>query len=376
MVALGITLLASPSGAPLGRVRVAEPMAQSAYSSPTPIGYTPAEILRAYGLDSVDDRTGLGRRIAIVVAFHQPQLEHDLERFISTFGLPPIAGIEADKACDFVKGPHPCFHRAHLENALGVNPKWALETAEDVEWAHAISPMADLLLVEAQSDRVEDLLSSVDVAVSWRADVVEMSWGTTETSLQLIDDRHFAASDIAFVAATGDAPGMVGYPAASPYVIAVGGTSLRLDRQGRRTSETAWSQAGGGVSRFEPQPTFQTQYSAPFSHRMRTVPDVAANADFDNAYAVTTADGFNHQPSWYRGAGSSGAAVVWAALLSLASSDCAWRVDVEPYVAHLYQDVTIGQSSWRYDLQTGLGPPDAHLLLPKLCAPDGGPRHA
>ncbi len=369
MVVVGLCLASGAPKVPNWHVRTASPMVRLEASSPVPIGYTPAEIARAYRVDAIDSRVGSGRLIAIVVAFHQPSIEADLGRFISAFGLPSIAGLESARPCDFARGPHPCFERTHTRTTPAASPGWALETAADVEWTHAISPMADVLLVEAQNDQVDELLAAVDLAVRSGADIVEMSWGTEEMSVELTDDIHFAPYTVAFVAATGDAPGVFSYPAASPYVIAVGGTSLVLGSQGQRASENGWSHAGGGVSHFEPQPHYQARESAPFSVRMRTVPDVAANAAIDSGYAVTTSDGIEHLPRWSRTGGSSGAAVVWAALLSLGTADCSRRTTEEPYGAQLYQDVMVNGRPHQYDLETGLGPPDAQLLMPSLCAP-------
>lgn len=379
--ALGVSALlanfaSSTIAASVQAPRTAKPFAILAGAASVPIGYNPIAIRNSYGVDQADDLRGMGRLIAIVVAYHQPHLEEDFEQFISWFKLQPIAGIGIGRTCTFASGPHPCFRRAYSKSVPIVKASWALETAQDIEWAHAISPMADLLLVEAQSDQIDELLAAVDLAISWRANVVAMSWGTAETSLQLINDRHFDVAGTAFVAAIGDAPGTVAYPGVSPYVVSVGGTSLRLDKQNRRLSETAWSRTGGGVSEFEPQPAYQAWASALFSPRLRTVPDVAAHADVENGYAVTSTDVVSAKPMWYRAAGSSGAAIVWAALISLASADCSWHLDVDPYVAHLYRDATIGLTSWRYDLQTGLGPPDARQLLPNLCAPGERQRRA
>jgi subtilase family serine protease len=355
-----------------GGARMATPQAIDLQSLDSPSGYSPEDIRNAYGISSSEAAVPARRLVAIVVAFHQPRLEDDVQRFISAFRLPPLAGLSTTSACDFASGPHPCFRRVGVAGTPLPNPAWALETALDVEWTHALSTRVDVLLMEAQSNRVEDLLQAVDRALAWQPAVVLMSWGTPETEIQLTDDHRFDVASVAFIAPIGDAPGMVSYPAASRYVIAVGGTSLTLDQGKRKTTEVPWSMTGGGVSRFEPQPDYQATLSAPFSVRSRTVPDVAAHADTDNGYAVLTSDGYGQRPSWHETAGSSAAAVVWTGIVSLARGDCRTRLDVEPYVARLYEIEPFGrpgQSS--YDLAVGLGVPDGRSLLPRLCVPGG-----
>jgi subtilase family serine protease len=56
-----------------------------------------------------------------------------------------------------------------------------------------------------------------------------MSWGTQEFIGELASDSHFNHPGTSFVAAAGDTAGVVDWPAASPYVLAVGGTSLQIN---------------------------------------------------------------------------------------------------------------------------------------------------
>ena len=89
-------------------------------------------------------------------------------------------------------------------------------------------------------------------------------------------DATFNHPGITFTASSGDGGFAAGtqYPASSAFVIAVGGTSLTLDGNGKRVSETAWSGAGSGCSAFIPKPTWQTDAGCP----RRTVADIAAVA--------------------------------------------------------------------------------------------------
>ena len=109
----------------------------------------------------------------------------------------------------------------------------ALEISLDVEWAHAIAPKANIILVEASSSSFSALLTAVDVAVHNGASVVSMSWGGGESFGETrYDSSHFSHNGVTFTASSGDSGDGVIYPAASPDVIAVGGTTLKTDSNG------------------------------------------------------------------------------------------------------------------------------------------------
>src|SRR5262249_40676215 len=123
--------------------------------------------------------------------------------------------------------------------------------------------------------------------------VISMSWGLNEYSGEQSLDSTFITptghQGVTFVAASGDAGGFsvnpdgsptttpgVLYPAASPEVVAAGGTTLNLNDDSTYSSETAWSGSGGGTSLYEKKPTYQDGAQ---STGFRTVPDVAFDAD-------------------------------------------------------------------------------------------------
>jgi len=107
--------------------------------------------------------------------------------------------------------------------------------------AHAIAPQAKIYLVEAASSSTTALLTAVSVAVANGATVVSMSFGIDEFSTETTADGRFKTQHVVFVASSGDSGHGVFYPSASPYVVAVGGTTLNLDSNGVWESETAWS---------------------------------------------------------------------------------------------------------------------------------------
>src|SRR5262249_42756728 len=156
-------------------------------------------------------------------------------------------------------------------NLPPTDPNWSLEIAMDVEWAHAAAPGAKLLLVEANSATINDLMAAVQTA-SNSAQGVSMSWGGSEFQGETAYDsaQYFGKAGVTFVAASGDDGGVSGaeWPAVSPNVVGVGGTSLTLSSSGGYGSETAWSLTGsrrtgysgsaGGTSIYESKPSYQS----------------------------------------------------------------------------------------------------------------------
>jgi subtilase family serine protease len=201
-------------------------------------------------------------------------------------------------------------------NNPGTRTIWALEIALDVEWAHAIAPKAHILLVESQTSKLVEMLQGVDLAVELGATVVSMSWGTFEFAGEHAYDGHFLG-DVPYVAASGDFGDPGFYPAASPRVTGVGGTTLTLDSNGNYASETAWSGSGGGISTVETEPLYQ----APFqSSGMRGFPDVTYNADPNSGFAVYDSTPYQGFGGWIQVGGTSAGAPQWAALIAIANS--------------------------------------------------------
>ena len=198
-------------------------------------------------------------------------MEKDLAAFDKQFNLP---------SCTTANG---CFEKHKMESSTASNSGWAMETSLDVEWAHAIAPTAKILLVEAKTPSGANLLSAIDYAAA-RKDVVavSMSWGGAEFSDELSYDSHFVSktsSSIAFFASSGDDGTGASWPASSPSVIGVGGTSLQVSSSGVFVAETAWSGSGGGVSVYEKEPAYQTAYKISKANGMRAIPDVSYDAD-------------------------------------------------------------------------------------------------
>ncbi|MBV8803274.1 MAG: S8 family serine peptidase, partial [Gammaproteobacteria bacterium] len=199
-----------------------------------PTGLSPSQVQTAYGIKNIASQ-GEGQIIAIVDAYDHPSIEKDLGVFDNAFGLP---------ACTSANG---CFTKVYAE---GYPPQtdagWAGEIALDVEWAHAIAPKAKIILVEANDSSLDALFHAVQIATQNGANVVSMSWGGSEFSSETSFDKYFNVPNVTFVASSGDNGTGASYPAASPYVVGAGGTTLSLDNNGNYAGETAWSGSGGG----------------------------------------------------------------------------------------------------------------------------------
>jgi subtilase family serine protease len=330
------------------------------YSSPA--GYAPAQIRHAYGVDQLSG-DGAGQTIAIVDAYGNPNVQADLNTFCLDYGLPPVS----------VSVQYPQGKVARTDSG------WALETNLDVQWAHAIAPKANIVLVVAKSASLSNLLSAVDTAVKLGAKVVSMSWGGSEFSSEASYDSHFNKSGVTFVASSGDNGAGVMWPAASPYVLAVGGTTLSLDQQGNVASETAWSGSGGGVSAYEVRPGYQQGWS---TYAGRAVPDVSYNANPNSGVSVYISN-YNGSTGWITVGGTSAGAPQWAGLLALtnaartaplgaAANGAIYSCATTAYLTD-FRDVSSGSnglytSGANFDLVTGLGSPVASQLVPALIA--------
>jgi subtilase family serine protease len=323
-----------------------------------PSGVTPDQIKKVYGLPA----TGGTGTIAIVDAYDDASIEKDLGTFSAAFGLP---------ACTTKNG---CFEKHKMATSTKADSGWALETSLDVEWAHAIAPKAKILLVEAATPSGANLLGAVDYAAK-RKDVVSvsMSWGGAEFSDELSYDTHFVSKyGAAFFASSGDNGAGASWPASSPNVVGVGGTTLTLTASGTLTSELAWSGSGGGISAYEKQPDYQKTYSIPKATGMRAIPDVSYNADPQSGYPVYKTTGTSSSTAkngWYTVGGTSAGAPQWAAIQALGHKASLARFYIDKAstsTAKFFRDITSGSNGTckyycdarkRYDYVTGLGSP-------------------
>lgn len=362
--------------------------------------YSPASLRKSYGFDQVRFGDllgdGSGQTVAIVDCYDNPRFvsstspgfaTSDLARFDAQFGLPnPPAFLKLD-AHGGTNYP------AAAPRPTDGSSSWASETAMDVEWVHALAPKANIVLVEAGDSSLEAFMQAVEFARHVPdVTVVSMSYATVSTgepspAEEAAYDAIFTTPaghrNITFVAATGDyGSSAPGYPALSPNVVAVGGTTLTAYSSGDFYSETAWNDgggisSGGGVSRYEPRPLYQ---AGAVSGPRRAIPDVA----FD-AVGVAVYDSYINGSStpWDYGGGTSLSAPCWAALLAVANQGRAQQgqpsLDGRSMtLPRLYsassadfRDVTSGSNGAYsagpgYDLVTGRGTPIVNQLVPDL----------
>jgi subtilase family serine protease len=348
---------------------------------------TPQQMRTAYGINQVTfngiQGDGTGQTIAIIDAGDNPAfvsstdpnfVNSDLHKFDQQFGLPDP----------------PSFMKLNEQGQNGNYPPsnvagFAGEEALDVEWAHAIAPGANIDLIETTTD--SDLIGPVvQLAASLPGvSVVSMSFSGAEFSGESAFDSLYTTpaghQGVTFFGSTGDTGQPGGYPAYSPNVVAVGGTTLSIDANGDYLGETGWSGSGGGISQFEPQPPYQSGVVTQ-STTQRTIPDVSFDADPDTGVAVYDSFDNGTATPWVQVGGTSLACPCWAAIVAIADQDRTLAglgtldgaTQTLPKIYSLpqsdFHDITSGNNGFAagpgYDLVTGRGSPVAQLLIPDL----------
>ena len=329
-------------------------------------GFTPAQLRKAYGVDALVNTKGKGITVAIIDACGNPHAQADLDHYDSTYGLP------ATTIKVVTHGGTPC-------TPLDV---WSVETDLDIQMVHAIAPRASIVLEVARGATLFNLDNAAkDAYTNQGATVVSMSFGGLEFPGEIgpNGDGIFSAGNargVSFIASSGDSGCRTQYPAASPFVTAVGGTDLKTRPDGTYVSESASPGSGGGLSKYESRPLYQDGFN---SNAKRGIPDVA----------MIDSPGVSMYDSDFGGfivaAGTSVSAPLWAGVLALANgkrSHTMMNANIELYsvAGHPvkytsdYHDITTGRpnSSCKaasgYDLATGLGTPLANRLVPDLIA--------
>jgi subtilase family serine protease len=309
--------------------------------------YSPQDIRKAYGIAPLieDGFRGAGQTIVVIVSYGSPTIEADLQAFDSAFGLPPPPSLRVIAPLGTVP------FDPNDTDQLG----WAGETSLDVEWAHALAPEANIVVLTSPIDETQgvqglpEFLQLEQYAVEHHlGNIITQSWGTAENTLfttagyQVLNDfekfyQSAANERITILAAAGDTGTAnidlngnpypfptVDFPASSPYVTAVGGTTLLLDNNGNYASETVWDGAtgasGGGVSQYFTEPLFQLALPKGIQKtiaRRRGIPDVTLVADPNTPLWVYF--GFFPDPSdngFYFSGGTSDSAPQWAGIIA------------------------------------------------------------
>jgi kumamolisin len=187
--------------------------------------------------------TGGTKAIALVDAYDNPDAANDIKTFATAYGYGT-----------------PDFTVVKVGSPVA-NAGWALEESLDIEYSFGMAPNAKIYLVEANSNSFSDLLAAEDKATELvqaaGGGEISNSWCGGDFQGENQYDSHFKGTGAVYFASAGDAGGQVCYPSASPFVVSAGGTTILRNSKGFFTSESAWSDAGGGPSQYESRPSYQ-----------------------------------------------------------------------------------------------------------------------
>src|ERR1700733_4365088 len=246
--------------------------------------YSPAQLQAAYGVTPLLNAgyNGAGQTIVIIESFGSPTIEADLKAFDAAYGLPDPPSFQVLAPLGTVP-----FNLNDDDQVA-----WAFETALDVQWSHAMAPGAAIVVLTSPVDETQgiqglpEFLELEKFALdNHLGDIISQSWGTAENALfdtagtNLISEfeafyARAAAAQVTVLAGAGDSGSAnvdadgnfytfptVLYPASSPFVLAVGGSSLDASSTGLFQSETVWNDengaTGGGISQYFGQPFYQ-----------------------------------------------------------------------------------------------------------------------
>jgi subtilase family serine protease len=330
--------------------------------------YAPSFIRTAYNVPSSLD--GSGQTILIVDAFGSPTIQNDLAVFDSTFGLsaPPSFRVFCPQGCPALNGTNP----PHDQQG------WAIETTLDVEWAHAVAPGANIVLVVASTSSGNAINNAEAAAIArFPGSVMSQSFGINETAiiagannaqLKQAHANYVAAQQagITALASAGDEGATNGgnvvnalYPSSDPLDTAVGGTMGNpyvpfgqtgpCDDDGVCTSglvtytgtcppakrpawpssctplgygdEQVWNEpffgpiaTGGAPSLLFAAPSYQQGVTG---FTQRTTSDVSYDAAINGGVLVFTS--FLGAPVWFVVGGTSAGSPQWAGVVALAN---------------------------------------------------------
>jgi hypothetical protein len=406
-------------GAILGHLPVGSPFGSAASEQvPGLAGFVPLQIQTAYGLSTGSSYNnnivfgaikgnGAGQTIGIYEEGYNPAFvdtsdpnygSSALAFFDNTFGLPDPPSLTF---VDHTGTP------LSSSNNSSNNPDFfdygdGVEIALDIEWAHAMAPAANIIVLSAvpQTTSEDVPLGIATLAGLPGVTVISASYGQFMDALgQVALEQSFdstiiqpalaANPNVSVFASSGDQGAMFGlaYPAASPEVVSVGGTSLFVTPSGQWSSEIGWFGSGGGFSLAFALPSYQQSDGfSGNSLNLSTNPDVSADADPSTGVAVYDPFDFGATFPWVEVGGTSLSSPLWAGMAAIADqgrvlagghplgatamlTDLYDLANVAPGDFH---DITQGNNGFAagagYDLVTGLGTPKANLLIPDLSA--------
>jgi subtilase family serine protease len=333
-----------------------------------PCGYTPEQVKGAYGISGYD---GAGQTVAIIDAYASPTIEQDVNTWSQLHGVPAFSGNQFSQVVAPGTFRHP--EKGNTQDPQG----WYGEETLDVEAVHGMAPAANVIYVGAPNN-FQDLDAALNHVVDRQlAQIVTNSYGWStellprgyikpyqDTILQGVVEGigiYFSSGD------NGDESLTEGYttadwPASSPYVTAVGGTTLAVGASNDYLFETGWGTStaswtgknwtklswlyggGGGVSRIFAEPFYQQGVVSGdiFTAQGRTgrvVPDIAALGDPNAGYLVGQTQTFPDgtiKYSEYRIGGTSLSSPIIAGIMALADQAAGRHIGfANPLLYHL-----------------------------------------
>lgn len=372
--------------------------------------YSPQEMRKAYGLTNLINHgfIGTGQSIVIIDSFGSPTIASDLHTFDVGYGLPDPPSFK--EYAPLGKKP--------FDPNNGTMVSWAVETTLDVEWAHAMAPGANIVLMTspvAETQGIQGMpqfLFLEQYALDYKlGKIISQSWATTENTLftgngqQVLKSfnqfyQQAAAAGVSVFGSSGDSgvsnPNVhgqnypfptVNFPASSPYVTAVGGTTLMADTHGNYQSEVGWSGSGGGVSQYFTEPDYQRENLPSATKQIlkgfRGLPDISYNADPGTPILVYLSFLGLQSAGYYAIGGTSEGSPQWAGIAAdgdqLAGhplgniNEALYEIGNSANYQSSYHDVTVGNNSaggltgynctTGWDPVTGWGSPQAGTLL-------------
>nr|CAA45964.1 PHP [Physarum polycephalum] len=240
------------------------------------------DVLPLYGIDTSDSNRGAGQVIGIIDAYGASTAESDLAAFSRANGLPAANFQKVDQN----GGTN--YPKDDPDDASGDG--WGVETALDLQIAHAVAPAAKLILCTAKSASDTNLNACIKTLTNLHVNHISMSYGGSEGDTS--SDSYFQQAQeagISLFASAGDSGAEAEYPAASQYVVAVGGTTLHTNSDGSFNSETAWSGSGGGCSKYTkviPEQNADPGYASLGCKGKKALPDLAALADPNSGITI------------------------------------------------------------------------------------------
>lgn len=303
--------------------------------------------------------------IAVIGAYHNPTIENDLAVYSAYYGLPPCTKANGCLTVLDEFGGH--------NTPIQVDAGWTLESAMDVEIAHAVCQTCKILLIEANASTYLDLGTAVNTAAGLGVMAISNSYGSSEFSSQSFYDSYYNHPGIAVTVSSGDSGYGAGYPASSSNVVAVGGTSLYLFTDYTYSSESVWSGSGSGCSQYASVSGWQLAmpiWNQTGCNTKRAVADIAAVADPNTGAAVYDSTSYYGQNGWFQVGGTSLSAPIIAAAFALAGGVPAGQNAAAVLYSNpgKFHDISTGSNgfcstimckgTFGYDGPTGLGSPD------------------